>query len=180
MITSFFLSLIHCFHFIPHCQIIGVPPTGKAALKRVFLGVGWAATPGQRIDVDCCCAPFAKGLAVAEDTVWFGNLRSRDVATTGDAQGFCTVKHSGDVLGGQPDDSDGGNSGKPGLTLFPAPAGFKYPHFLLSAHTSLCACSPQTTQQKHRICFYIRAPRRLGAHLRGPGKPGRVRGRARV
>jgi stress response protein SCP2 len=85
---------------------------GKAALKRVFLGVGWAATPGQRIDVDCCCAPFTKGVAVAADTVWFGNLRSRDVG--GDAKGFCTVKHSGDVLGGQPT-ADDGKSSKPGL-----------------------------------------------------------------
>lgn len=74
-----------------------LPTTGKAGLKRVFLGLGWAATPGQgNVDVDCCCAPFKKGVNVSEDTVWFGNLRS-----TADGSGFCTTKHSGDILSGQ-------------------------------------------------------------------------------
>ena len=85
--------------------------SGKAALKRVFLGIGWAATPGQRIDVDCCCAPYAKGVKVSADTVWYGNLRSRDVGE-GAYKGYCTVKHSGDVLIGQQSSDDDGSGGK--------------------------------------------------------------------
>ena len=77
-------------------EAIVCPTSGKGALKRVFLGLGWAARGGQRIDVDCCAAPYAKGLLVAEDLVFFGHLTSR-VAE----DGFCTLKHSGDVLSGQ-------------------------------------------------------------------------------
>ena len=74
-----------------------LPTTGKAGLKRVFLGLGWeAGDSGQRIDVDCACAPFVKGQAAYADTVWFGNLRS-----TSDANGFCSIKHSGDIREGQ-------------------------------------------------------------------------------
>ena len=47
-----------------------LPTKGKAGLKRVFLGLGWAATDGQVIDVDCCAAPFVKGSRVDPDTVW--------------------------------------------------------------------------------------------------------------
>jgi tellurium resistance protein TerD len=75
-----------------------MPTTGKAALKRVFLGLGWAqrASDGN-IDVDCCCAPYAKGVRGDEDIVWYGKLRS---SLEADGK-FCTIKHSGDVLTGQ-------------------------------------------------------------------------------
>lgn len=89
--------------------------SGKAALKRVFLGIGWAATPGQRIDVDCCCAPYVKGMKVSADTVWYGNLRSRDVGE-GAYKGYCTVKHSGDVLIGQQSSDDDNGGKKQGLS----------------------------------------------------------------
>mmetsp|Transcript_13701 Transcript_13701/g.27162 ORF Transcript_13701/g.27162 Transcript_13701/m.27162 type:complete len:577 (-) Transcript_13701:255-1985(-) len=73
-----------------------LPTKGRAGLKRVFLGLGWAGGPGKSIDVDCCCAPFSKGVNVSSENVWFGNLRSTD-----DGGGYCSTKHSGDVLTGQ-------------------------------------------------------------------------------
>ena len=73
-----------------------MPTEGKAALKRIFLGLGWAGEAGVRVDVDCCAAPFSKGIRDDEDTVWYGALRSRL-----DDSGYCSIKHSGDVLSGQ-------------------------------------------------------------------------------
>ena len=75
-----------------------IPTSGKAPLKRVYLGLGWKGHNDQKIDVDCCCAPYVKGVRNDSDTVWFGNLRNRL-----DDSNYCTIKHSGDVLVGQQD-----------------------------------------------------------------------------
>jgi tellurium resistance protein TerD len=79
-------------------EAVVMPTTGKTALKRVFLGVGWRTK--ERVDVDCCCAPFEKGMRSEQDTVWYGNLNSSV------DQGYCWTKHSGDILTGQ----DGGGA----------------------------------------------------------------------
>ena len=73
-----------------------MPSTGKGALKRVFVGLGWLGEGGEKIDVDCCCAPFSQGIRGEQDTVWYRNLQS-----TRDQSNYCTIKHSGDVLAGQ-------------------------------------------------------------------------------
>ena len=70
-----------------------LPTTGKTALKRVFLGVGWRTE--ENVDVDCCCAPYANGQRSEEDTVWYNNLNSSV------DQDYCFTKHSGDILTGQ-------------------------------------------------------------------------------
>jgi len=54
-------------------------------------------------------------MKVSADTVWYGNLRSRDVEA-GSFKGYCTVKHSGDVLIGQESSGDDGSSGKQGIS----------------------------------------------------------------
>ena len=76
-------------------EAIVVPTKGRTRLKRVFLGLGWRGEGGQRVDLDCCVAPFVKGKRVEEDTVWFGNLHDRP------NDGYSTIKHTGDILTGQ-------------------------------------------------------------------------------
>lgn len=74
-------------------EAVVMPSKGKTALKRVFLGVGWRTK--EKVDVDCCCAPYQNGERSDEDTVWYGNLNSSV------DQGYCFTKHSGDILIGQ-------------------------------------------------------------------------------
>ena len=75
-------------------QTVNLTKSGGAGLNRVIMGLGWdvamrkglfGTRPGPPVDLDSSCAMFdAQGQLV--DTVWFGQLKSRDgsVVHTGD------------------------------------------------------------------------------------------------
>ena len=75
-----------------------MPTSGKGALKRVFLGIGWKSD--SRIDVDCVCAPFSQGVRGEADTVWWRNTKSTAKKSGSFAMkgSVVDIKHTGDVL----------------------------------------------------------------------------------
>lgn len=81
-------------------ESIVMPNSGKGALKRVFLGVGWRqGKTGGQVDVDCSVNGFANGTRSDPDTVYYGNLHNPP--SKRDMKDFVSIKHSGDILTGQ-------------------------------------------------------------------------------
>ena len=97
-------------------QTVNLTKNGGGGLARVIMGLGWdvamkkglfGSRPGAPVDLDASCAMFdAQGELV--DTVWFGQLKSRDGS----------VVHTGDNRTGDGDGDD--EQIKVDLTQLPA------------------------------------------------------------